>query len=532
MGGEPNGRGAAIATGVALLVIAAASLWLRWPGVTQGGFGSHDVAGILHEAMVLHDGELPYVATIEMKAPGTFWLAKWLAGPDGTDIARFQQWAAVFAVGSLLIVGGTAWRVFGGGAAIGAAVLYGLHDLHLDSIDANYVTWAQTPMVAAAGLAMTAPTLKRPRATTLAWLGAGVLCGLTALCKRQPGVVVAIVLLAAWVGPAPAHSDAETGRPARVRATVAIAVGLVLSHVPIAVVYAQAGALDSLIGGYGLSQWGMAYVGQGGQSSGLAGAREGVLASVHFLALPLALSVFSVVAPTRAAERPYARCLWIWAVLALTAAWVGFRFYKGYFLAVLPPLCILGAAPWGLLGRRGALRRWWLRGLLLAPLLVLVGRQAMNLDQLRRNRARPSDAGGRKIAAHIGPRTQPGDRIWVWGWHLWDVYAFTGRRSASRVYKSIGLLTPPNDDTWRVRGTKAVFADGPPARILMEDLRAAPPAWIVFGSVVPHRQFTELRGFLREHYHRDRRVRIGRVQFWHRKDRAEAERRAATPTRG
>ena len=51
--------------GVALVVIASA--WLRAPGFTQGGFASHDVAGILYNAMLLHDGELPYVADIELK---------------------------------------------------------------------------------------------------------------------------------------------------------------------------------------------------------------------------------------------------------------------------------------------------------------------------------------------------------------------------------------------------------------------------------------------------------------------------------
>ena len=85
-----QGRSAAVAAAVVVVLLAAASVALRWPGLTQGGFASHDVAGILHEAMVLHDGGLPYVDTFEIKAPGTFWLAKWLAGSDGTDIARFQ----------------------------------------------------------------------------------------------------------------------------------------------------------------------------------------------------------------------------------------------------------------------------------------------------------------------------------------------------------------------------------------------------------------------------------------------------------
>jgi hypothetical protein len=39
----------------------------------------------------------------------------------------------------------------------------------------------------------------------------------------------------------------------------------------------------------------------------------------------------------------------------------------------------------------------------------------------------------------------------------------------------------------------------------------------VLGSTVPHRDFTELKDFLRQHYRRDHAVRIGKVQIWRRK---------------
>jgi len=508
---ETGGHGRTLATAFALVAVAAASVWLRWPGLTEGGFASHDVAGILHEAMVLHDGGLPYVDTIELKAPGTFWLAKWLAGPAGTDIARFQGWAGVFGVTSLLAVGLAGWRLMGAGTAIGAAVLYGLHDLHLDSIDANYVTWAQTPMVLAAAAVLIVPTLASARTRWAVLLCAGVLAGLATLCKRPAGVVVLVVLVVAWLD-ARERGDVP-------KTLLVVLAGVVLSHAPIVLTYAAAGELSALWDGYFVSKWGLAYVAEGGRPSGVDGVREGVLATTYFLALPLALTAFSIASSGRAKDRALVVRLSCWAALALVAAWVGFRFYKGYFLAVLPPLCLLAAAPWGLLGGQGPLRRPWLRGLVLLPALVLVARQAMFLDQLRRDRTRAHDEGGRTIADHIGPRTEDGDRIWVWGWHLWDVYAFTGRRSASRVYKSIGLLTPPNDDTWRTAATKTTFVDGEAATILLEDLQRERPAWIVLGSTVPVREFDALRALLRADYRRDRRVHIGRVQFWHRKDR-------------
>jgi hypothetical protein len=163
---------------------------------------------------------------------------------------------------------------------------------------------------------------------------------------------------------------------------------------------------------------------------------------------------------------------------------------------------------------------------LLLPALLLALRQVAVLELQRVDRARPHDEGGRVIAAHVLEHSEPGDRIWVWGWHLWDVYPLTGLRSASRVYKSLGLLTPPNDDTWRRPATKLTFVDGPAAQVVLEDLRANRPAWIVLGSTVPRGEFEGLQALLREEYVQDRRVRLGRVQFWQRRDRAEAERAA------
>jgi hypothetical protein len=202
-----------------------------------------------------------------------------------------------------------------------------------------------------------------------------------------------------------------------------------------------------------------------------------------------------------------------WTLATLAAAWLGARFYKGYFLAVAPPLAILAAAAWGLFGARAPLRIV-ARLVLLVPVVVLVLRQGTMLGEQRRDRARPHDEGGRVIAKHLQRELPDGARIWVWGWHLWDVYPLTDRRSASRIYKSLGLLTPPNDDTWRQPATPLVFVDGEAAAILLEDLRANPPGYIVLGSTVPHRQFTALRRFLAEAYVRDARVRLGKVEFW------------------
>lgn len=523
-------RGSWIALAM-LAAIVGASAWLRWPGFSQGGFASHDVAGILYEAMLLHDGALPYVDSIELKAPGTFYLAAVLAGPHGTDIAAFQVWANLWALASLAVVAAIAWRLWGASAAVIAAALYALHDAHLDSMDANYVTWAQLPLVAGVGAALCVPRGASRRRALAWWTVAGVLCGLAALLKQPAGVGAVVVLgLALWPEPGGAAS-----RRARV---VAVLFGIAAAHVPIALHYAAAGQLRALFGGYVWNAWGMRYVSYGGEAWGEGAVREGVLATAFFVPLPLALALAAIVPPRDPEQRRQWVGLVLWSLGTLAAAWVGFRFYKGYFLAVAAPLCVWAAAPWGLLGTawRGAAssgssarQRWAqraLRAVLLLPALVLALRQGAVLELQRADRARPHDEGGRAVAAHVLAHSEPGDRIWVWGWHLWDVYPLTGLRSASRVYKSLGLLTPPNDDTWRRPATTRHFMDGPAAELLLEELRAQRPAWILIGGTAPRGEFEALRTFLREEYVQDRRARVGRVQFWQRRDRAEAERAA------
>ncbi|MGB1014908.1 MAG: hypothetical protein ACPG4T_12295, partial [Nannocystaceae bacterium] len=96
-----------------LIAIVGVSVVLRWPGLTASGFLSHDVAGILYNAMLLDHGMFPYVDSVELKAPGTFYLAHVVATPGGRGIGAFQLWANLVALASLVGVAGIAWRLWG-----------------------------------------------------------------------------------------------------------------------------------------------------------------------------------------------------------------------------------------------------------------------------------------------------------------------------------------------------------------------------------------------------------------------------------
>nr|WP_276600878.1 glycosyltransferase family 39 protein [Nannocystis sp. ILAH1] len=529
--------------------------------------------------MLLRAGGLPYVDAIELKAPGTFYLATFLAGPEGRDIAAFQIAANLVAVASLLVLAALAWRLWGARAAVVAAALYALHDAHLDSMDANYVTWAQLPAVAAGLCAARAATWREDpvlRSRSLrTWLFGGVMCGLAALCKQPSGVVLLPVLF--WAACPPGRRD--------VRAGLAVIAGFLLAHAPVALHYLARGQLGALLGGYVWNPWGFEYIAHNAAGTGPARAAwEFAAAAVHFLALPLALAAFAVAArprghvpkdrlsapadaPAAPAPRGHApkdsssvpadaspalspqghapkdmskssasalrghapkdishvpgamRFLLAWTAAAMLAAATGLRFYKGYWLGVLPPLCLLAAAPWGA-GAPALWRRGWPR-LIVAPLvLALTMRAAWALRLTRDDRARPHDEGARAIGRWLGERTGPDDTIWVWGWHLWGVHAYSGRLSASRIYKTLGLLTTTPDDTWRSpAGPAKVLTDGPAAQQLLSDLAAAPPAFVAIGGTAPKHEFPALRRFLAERYVRDHGLRFGKVEIWRRADR-------------
>ena len=107
----------------------------------------------------------------------------------------------------------------------------------------------------------------------------------------------------------------------------------------------------------------------------------------------------------------------------------------------------------------------------------------------------------------------------MWGWHLWGVYAYAERLSASPLYKTPGLLTRFDDDTWRRPSTPMqLIPNSPHAARLLRDLAADPPIFIALGGSVPREQFTALRSFLTDRYELDRRARIGKVEIWRRRD--------------
>ncbi len=494
-----------------VLAIVCASAWIRVPGFVRGGFASYDVGGILYNAMLIRTGQLPYVASVELKPPGSFYLAAILAGPEGRDIASLQIAANAWALCSLSALAFVAWRAFGPWAAVLASGLYALHDAHFDTMDANYVTWAQLPLTLALACGIEAVRAKRS-CSRYGWLfGAGACVGLATLAK-QPSALAFLPL--ALVG---IRAKASV-RDVLCQAGLVFAGGLT-AQLPVMFHYAAAGQLSTLLSSYPIGEWNVRYVERHVEGPVTTLLFEGVLASVHFLALPLALAGFAVAAPKRGCSRELLPLLAGWSAVMWISASLGLRFYKGYFVPLLSPLCVLAVAPWGVLGRQHDVRTT-LHALALVPMLMLGVRQGNQLANARARRSAPSDLASRRIADHIARQTSAHDRIWVWGWHLWGVYAQSGRLSGTRVYKALGILTPPNDDTWRRPASPQTFVSGPWGQQVVEELVASETAYIVLGSTVPHHDFTGLRELLARDYVKDESIRVGKVELWRRTGRA------------
>jgi hypothetical protein len=188
---------------------------------------------------------------------------------------------------------------------------------------------------------------------------------------------------------------------------------------------------------------------------------------------------------------------------------VGFRFYKSYYLHVLPALALAAAAPGGLVDlalRRetwslpagGRTRALWLGfTLMLATVVGLAAANDIaNLGEIRGQRRVARDLDAQRVAKVIAAHSAPDDRIWVWGRWAWPVYYHADRRAASRHYKVMNVLTTPLTNTWRREGDPERFVEEGPWREILDEVQAARPAFIVVAPNEDKRAFKAFNDWL------------------------------------
>jgi hypothetical protein len=162
---------------------------------------------------------------------------------------------------------------------------------------------------------------------------------------------------------------------------------------------------------------------------------EGVWGLWEFLAFPTALAGLAIVATLRVGRRLTLRgvLLGLHLVFSFLGASIGFRYFKSYYLQVLPTMALLAALPLGPAVRalepefwRG-FRSLWRRRLVPALLSVALAGPALAMDlgdlaQIRRERRVARDPEAQKLGRIIRENSGPGERVWVWGRWAWPVY--------------------------------------------------------------------------------------------------------------
>ncbi|MFJ5645501.1 ArnT family glycosyltransferase [Streptomyces sp. NPDC093223] len=164
--------------------------------------------------------------------------------------------------------------------------------------------------------------------------------------------------------------------------------------------------------------------------------------------------------------------LWLWLAASAAAVTVGLHFFGHYFLQLTPPLALLATAALQVLPRERTTAAVRVSACVCVPFLAW-GLLA----------PRPELAHAQRLAAALAQRTQPDDRVLVWGIHP-ETYWLADRTPATR-YLTAGLLTnfsggrdgPQVGEKYAVAGTWPVFraelAERPPA-LVIDDSRGKP----------------------------------------------------------
>jgi len=473
------------------------------------GLGNADIAGIFYEADVIVDGGVPYVDTIDMKPPGTFFLVAAIFNYLGRSVpvvaGVYLAWAAL--AGPAIWI--AAKSLYGRRDTAAAAVL--LYLAWIGTFDFNYSAWMTTMYAWAFACVIAAIRSGRP------WLhlAAGT-CAALALTLKGHAVVLAPVFALVWLW---GRRNGEPG--ATWIAWPLWLVGAALGFAPLVGWFAAHGATDALMAGLVPIAEARVYAGRIDPED-LWLLKIWRIPLQHIRVFPLhSLLVGAVLVGAwwrRRAERggdvpedrslfaaPLAPQLIFWSFSVVGCGLGGWRFYVHYLPQYLPALALLAVHPLGLgwwraRGRAG----WWLIGATVVMSTVLVVRIPLGLaTNIDYRGSKNAD----KVGAYINARTRPDETILVWGWAAWATYFYADRRSPSAIFKVLGQVTEYNQNGMFTRSKSADFKPGPYADLLLADMKKAPPAYIIktpsfFPGVKldPMRQWPAMQQFVSQSY--------------------------------
>ena len=412
-------------------------------------------------------GGLPYRDGVENKFPAIFYLYTAVFGLFGRyDMRAVHAIAAVAAFATALVAGAiAATLVRRRGADEGvarrarwlAAVLYAVFSTTYEPklLAANTELFAALP----ASLAVLVYLRGRGRPGALVVTGALAACAL--LFKQVAGLL--LVALAA-----DRLIRGLVRRDLRRPATDVVLIGLGVAGVAgtVALIFWRQGILRDAV------FWSWTYIFHHYMPA--ATASGGFVARLFKCFLPFALAMSPLLFLGRRVRwRGGALVVWLWLAAMTGAALIGGRMYGHYFLLTVPPLAVLagvGGTEWLTAASTGDRRR-------LAALVAAMASSFLVVAWLFRG-ATDSWLGlspdYRLASAYVRARTQPDDRLFVWGWFP-ALYVDADRCPASRfVYTH--LLSGARAQSGATTRGHLVPEAWP---MLLEDLARTHPAYIL-----------------------------------------------------
>ena len=519
------------------LLLAGLALLVRWPALGLEAFHNQDTAGIAYNADLLLRGGLPLVDNVEMKAPGSFYLSAMAWSLFGRSLTVLQAvacgWAILAAIG--IYVGGH--LLYDRRAGLIASALYTIAAPITDSIDINYGAWMMAPYI------WSTVFFIRGQDRRGGWwlVASGATLAIAGLLKRQAAVLFPLLAVLLLVAPLLDCNERWRAHGRPWRKLLWFLGGLALGFAPLLAYYAYRGHLGAFISHYFFSEVGWQYV-KGALTWGerLSRVGDGFLGFWEYMALPTLLAVLSVAAGgfhRRWTARGVLLGGHFW--MSFVGAALGLRFFKGYYLQILPAAVWIAAHPDGVLHRWLYRRNW--RGrrvvgrnlaalalLLLALSPALLSHQSQ-LSRIRTMRSKARDTKAQKVAAVIGRSSQAGDEIWVWGRWAWPIYFHADRPAATAYPKTLGLFTTTLTNTWRRPTKNTAFDPQSDWKTLMSQLKRDRPVFIVLSHNEKYRKFTALNALLTAEYRAVRGPWKRRFSVYRRRDVPAPSRPRLTP---
>jgi 4-amino-4-deoxy-L-arabinose transferase-like glycosyltransferase len=500
---------------MALLALVLVAVVLRWPSTRITVLNEDEALYAAAAATMMETGAPPYVAGVESKPPGIFYLYR----AAFALVGRYQLRAVhALTIGwvllTALLVAGMARRVGPARAGWWAAFFY----LVFTTVQQPKVLASQCELLYALPLAGAGWLLVEALAREGwgAWgraLAAGVLCGAATLIKPTAVSLPAAALAVLAVG-RPLWLGRRVLLPG-LRLAAALGAGFAAMWGAAALYFVHLGVWDDLV--YWSFRWTLGnYI-----PTGFATSRFLVRFAASFvpwaglcsvLWVCAAAEVRALLGERRERQERGALLLLAWGGFALGMVGLGGRFYDHYFPQAVTPLAALaGLGAARLLEAQAGRVRWLLAGAAAPGVLCLVG--ALHFDATQRlfgdgSSSEPPAALSQWLAGH----TRPQDRIFVWGYYPL-IYVGADRIPASRFvgchyltgYAALGLsrrLPPELEARLEVPGGFATLIEELErhrAEVVVDTAPADFHGW----SRYPLSRYPALAAYLAAHYRRE-----------------------------